>query len=107
MRVDTLLSQTRRDEIQRHNEEVRQNREVLKTVTEALLYLSKQELAFRGHDKSEESLNKGNYRELLESFAKFDSVFERRLHGRLAETERSGPRGGGHFTKVSPEIQMI
>jgi hypothetical protein len=47
-------------------------------------------------------LNKGNYRELLESFAKFDSVFERRLHGRLAESERGG---GGRFTGVSPEIQ--
>ena len=46
-------------------------------------------------------MNKGNYRELLESFAKFDSVFERRLHGRLAESER----GGGRFTGVSPEIQ--
>ena len=43
----------RRDEIQRHNEEVRQNREILKTVTETVLYLSKQELAFRGLDESE------------------------------------------------------
>ena len=102
VRVDSLLSQARRDEIQRHNEEVRQNREILKTVTEAVLYLSKQELAFRGHDESEDSLNKGNYRELLESFAKFDSVFERRLHGRLAESERGGD---GRFTGVSPEIQ--
>ncbi len=50
-------------------------------------------------------MNKGNYRELLESFAKFDSVFERRLHDRLAEPERGGPRGGGHFTGVSPDIQ--
>ncbi|CAB3981169.1 zinc finger MYM-type 1-like [Paramuricea clavata] len=81
VRVDSLLSQARRDEIQRHNEE---------------------ELAFRGHDESEDSLNKDNYRELLESFAKFDSVFERRLHGRLAESERGG---GGRFTGVSPEIQ--
>ena len=44
----SLLSQARRDEIQRHNEEVRQNREILKTVTDAVLYLFKQELAFRG-----------------------------------------------------------
>ena len=102
VRVDSLFSQARRDEIQRHNEEVRQNREILKTVTEAVLYLSKQELACRGHDESEDSRNKGNYRELLESFAKFDSVFEWRLHGRLAESERGGD---GRFTGVSPEIQ--
>ena len=37
--VDSLLSQARRDEIQRQNEEVRQNREILKTVTDAVLYL--------------------------------------------------------------------
>ncbi|XP_028406454.1 zinc finger MYM-type protein 1-like [Dendronephthya gigantea] len=101
-RVDSLISQARRDEIQRHNEEVRQNREILKTITEAVLYLSKQELAFRGHDESEDSLNRGNYRELLESYAKLDSVFERRLHGRLAE---SGQGGDSRFTGVSPEIQ--
>jgi hypothetical protein len=35
-------------------------------------------------------------------FAKFNFVFERRLHGRLAESERGG---GGRFTGVSPEIQ--
>jgi hypothetical protein len=104
VRVDSLISQARREEIQWHNEEVRQNREILKTITEAVLYLSRQELAFRGHDKCEDSLSRGNYRELLESFAKFDSVFERRLHGRLAESERGGV-GGGRFTGVSPEIQ--
>jgi hypothetical protein len=66
--------------------------------------LFRQELAFRGHDESEDSLSRGNYRELLGSFAKIDSVFERRLHGRLAESER-GAVGGGRFTGVSPEIQ--
>ncbi|XP_046855044.1 uncharacterized protein LOC124448071 isoform X3 [Xenia sp. Carnegie-2017] len=101
-RIDCLMSQTRREEIQRHNEEVRQNREMLKTITEAVLYLSRQELAFRGHDESSSSMNRGNYRELLESFAKMDSVFERRLHGRLAETHLAG---GGRFTGVSPDIQ--
>ena len=104
-RVDFLISQARRDEIQRHNEEVRQNREILKTITEAVLYLSRQELAFRGHDESEDSLSRGNYRELLESFAKFDSVFERWLHDRLAKSERGSANGGGRFTGVSPEIQ--
>ena len=70
-----------------------------------MLYLSQQELAFRGHDESEDSLSRGNYRELLESFAKFDSVFERRLHDRLAESEKGSAHGGGRFTGVSPEIQ--
>ena len=69
-RVDSLILQARHDEIQHHNEEVSQNREMLKTITEAVLYLSRQELEFRWHDESNESLNRGNYRELLECFWK-------------------------------------
>ena len=101
-RVDSLISQARHDEIQRHNEEVSQNREMLKTITETVLYFSRQKLAFRGHDESNESLKRGNYRELLECFGKMDSVIGRRLHGRLAETRLIG---GGQFTGVSPDIQ--
>ena len=43
-----MILQARREEIKRHNEEVRQNREILKTITNAVLYLGKQELPFRG-----------------------------------------------------------
>jgi hypothetical protein len=59
-------------------------------------------MPFRGHDESSDSLNKGNYRELLECFAELDSVFERCLHGQLAESE-----GGGdsQFTGVSSDTQ--
>ena len=101
-RVDILFSRARREEVQRHNEQVRQNRETLKTITEAILFLSKQELAFRCHDESRDSLNKGNYWELLECFAKLDSVFERRLHRELTEGERVH---SGVFTGVSSEIK--
>ena len=80
-RVEVLFSRARREDVEHHNEEVRQNRSMLQIISEAVLYLGKQELAFRGHDESSTSLNKGNYRELLELIAKFDSVFERRLHG--------------------------
>ena len=86
-RVDILFSRVRREEVQRHNEQVRQNRETLKTISEAILFLSKQELAFRCHDESRDGLNKGNYWELLECFAKYDSVFERHLHIELTEGE--------------------
>ena len=94
--VDVLFSRARREEVERYNEEVKQNREMLKNIGEAVLYLAKQELAFRGHDESRTSLNQGNYRELLKVLGKFDSVFDRRLHGRLQATER--PDSGGVFT---------
>jgi len=104
-RVDVIFSRSRRKEIERFNEEVRQNRVTLNNLSEAVLYLSKQELSFRGHDESSVSLNKGkNYRELLELIAKFDPQFERRLHGRLEDSQR-GAEGGGTFTGVSSDIQ--
>ena len=56
-RVDVMLSHARRH-----------NRDILKLLTDAVLYLAKQELPFRGHDESMNSLNRGNYRELPECF---------------------------------------
>ena len=35
-RVDILFSRARREEVQRHNEQVRQNRETLKTITKSI-----------------------------------------------------------------------
>ena len=102
--IDVILSRARREELEWFNEEVRQNRFTLKIVSEAVLYLSKQELSFRGHDESSASLDKGNYRELLELIATFDPQFERRLHGRLEDSQR-GAEGGGAFTWVSSDIQ--
>ena len=101
-RVDILFSRARRDEVQRHNEQVRQNRETLKTISEAVLFLGKQELAFRVHDESNDSLSKGSYRELLECSAKCDPVFEHRLHRELTEGERVH---SGVFNRISSEIQ--
>ena len=36
-----MLSRARRDVIERHNDEVKQNRGMLRTLSEAVLYLSK------------------------------------------------------------------
>ena len=68
--------------LERHNDEMRQNRGMLRTLSEADLYLSRQKLPFRGHDESSNSLNRGNYGEILESFA-------RHLHGKAAGSERA------------------
>ena len=101
--VDVLFLRGRREEVERYDKEVRQNRETLINIGEAVLYLAKQELAFRGHDESRTSLNQGNYRELLKVFGKLDSVFDHRLHGRLQAAEK--PDSGGSFTGVSPQAQ--
>lgn len=62
--ADALHENARLFKIQ-FNENVRLNRLFLRLVIDAVLFLSKQELAFRGHDESTDSLNRGNYKELL------------------------------------------
>ena len=101
--MDVLFSRARREAVERYNEEARQNRELLKNIVNAVLYLARQEMAFRGHDESSTILNQGNYRELLKSFGKLDSVFDRRLHDRLQEAGRC--YSGSVFSGVSSDVQ--
>ncbi|KAL4107233.1 hypothetical protein QTP88_017616 [Uroleucon formosanum] len=49
-----------------YNENMRLNRLFMEHLIDLVLVLGKQELAFRGHDESSDSLNKGNFRELFE-----------------------------------------
>ena len=56
-RLELVLSHERRNEILRHNKEVRQIREILKFITEADLQLPAKILAFRSHE-SKGNLNK-------------------------------------------------
>lgn len=48
-----------------YNENVRKNRLVLSKIIDVVLLLGKQEMAFRGHDESSTSINKGNFREVF------------------------------------------
>lgn len=50
----------------KYNENVRLNRRVMAIFIDIVVYLGRQELAFRGHDESSTSTNKGNYRELVD-----------------------------------------
>jgi len=50
----------------RYNENARLNRLCMEHIIDLVLFLSKQELAFRGHDESANSINKGNFKELVE-----------------------------------------
>lgn len=75
-------------------EQIRKNRHYIKTVAEVLLLCSRQEMSFRGHDESSESLNKGNFKEILTLVAKHDPVVAERLF--------HGPRNAVY---TSPRIQ--
>lgn len=76
---DHVNEATRQAKIQ-HNIQVRKNREVLKKLVDAVLFLANQELAFRGHDETESSLNQGNYLETLKLIAKYDAELNEHLN---------------------------
>ncbi|XP_050064957.1 zinc finger MYM-type protein 1-like [Aphis gossypii] len=50
----------------KYNENVRLNRLFMEHLIDIVLFLGRQELAFRGHNESSSSLNKGNFKELFD-----------------------------------------
>ena len=78
-RVDLQLDEQRRNHTTAHNKKVRQNREILKRLINIVTFLGKQELAFRRHDESKDSENKGNYLELMDFLAEYDSTLSGHL----------------------------
>lgn len=78
-RIDTLLDEQRSIEIRLYNEKVAKNRKILKRSINSVCYLAKQELPFRGHNENNNSLNKGNYMELLISNQELDPLLQEHL----------------------------
>ncbi len=72
-RIDLALDEQRRLGISIHNEKVKKNREILKSLIDVVRFLGKQELAFRGNNEGESSSNRGNYVELLHLLASKDA----------------------------------
>ncbi|KAJ4447663.1 hypothetical protein ANN_09670 [Periplaneta americana] len=73
------LSDQLKNEITSHDKKVEQTRELVKRFIHAVCFLSKQELAFRGHDESSTSINRGNYVELLKYTAEYDPLLKAHL----------------------------
>lgn len=63
--IADALKESYRLYVSQFNENVCLNRLVMHTAIDTVLFLSKQELAFRGHDESISSQNRGNFKELL------------------------------------------
>uniref|UniRef100_A0A8C4QQC1 C2H2-type domain-containing protein n=1 Tax=Eptatretus burgeri TaxID=7764 RepID=A0A8C4QQC1_EPTBU len=79
VRINGASSQAATIGVKNHNEQVTKNRDVLRRLIDAVLFLGKRELAFRGHDKPETSRNKGNFVELVEILTKYDDVLAEHL----------------------------
>lgn len=59
-----------------HNKKVEKNRNVLKRFIDVTIFLSKQELSFRGHNEKSNSENRGNYVELATLLSKYDDTLD-------------------------------
>lgn len=80
VRINEALDQASVISVQRHNEKVRKNRDIMKRFIIAALYLGRQEQAFRGHNESAtSSSNRGNFVELVQAFAEFDTAVAEHL----------------------------
>jgi hypothetical protein len=75
-RIAAALDSGHRVSILRHYEKVKENRDILKRLVDMTLYLSTQELTFRGHDETETSLNQGNFKKLAKLLSTYDEKFK-------------------------------
>lgn len=57
------------------NKFVAENREIVLAVFRTVLYLAKQNLAYRGHDEKIKSSNRGNFLELIHLLGKYNLIF--------------------------------
>jgi hypothetical protein len=64
-RTKLILGEQHRLSVQHHNEQVRKNRIMITHLIRVVCVLGKLGLAFRGHDESETTVNRGNYVEML------------------------------------------
>ena len=73
--VSCALDEARRRQIQQHNQTATRYARMLKHHVDAVVFLSAQGIAFRGHDESKLSSNRGNLIELLDLIGNYSNDF--------------------------------
>jgi len=79
LNIAQQLSSAYRQEVTKHNEDVKKNRHILRRLISCIKFCSVFELALRGHDETEHSLNKGIFKELIDFSAELDVVLKDHL----------------------------
>ncbi|GBM68907.1 hypothetical protein AVEN_117474-1 [Araneus ventricosus] len=78
-----------RSNVKRHNEKVAKNRYVLTKIIDCILFCGAFELAFRGHDEREDSINTGVFRGLINFSAELDSSLKDHLTSAIVSKRTS------------------
>ena len=92
--INCLLDQQRAEEQSSRQREIANNWQVLSHLLDIIKLLAKQNLAVRGHNESADSLNRGNFLELVHHQAKYDPILQQHLQ-----------KSGKNATYLSPDIQ--
>uniref|UniRef100_UPI00358EC1B0 uncharacterized protein n=1 Tax=Myxine glutinosa TaxID=7769 RepID=UPI00358EC1B0 len=79
VRINEDSSRAATNGAKNHNEQVTKNRDILRRLINAVLFLGKRELAFWGHDKSRASCNEGDFVELAQILTEYDDVLAEHL----------------------------
>lgn len=69
-----------------HQLEVIENKKYVEKLFSIMIFLTSQGLGIRGHDQSDNSVNKGNFLELCQLFSKFDISFSAKLQNTFSLT---------------------
>jgi hypothetical protein len=88
--IATQLSEAYRSSINKHNEKVRRNRDILSKIIDCIKFCGKSELQSHGHDKSLDSANPGVFRGLLEFASKLDENLK--THLKLLPCSKETPK---------------
>ena len=91
--IEESLSSAHKQAIERHNNDVRKNREVLSRIIDCIKFCGINELALRGHNENADSDNQGIFLNLIKYTGEIDSLFKSHL-------ETSSP-----FKGISKTIQ--
>ncbi|XP_031569415.1 zinc finger MYM-type protein 1-like [Actinia tenebrosa] len=92
--IDCILDEQKEKERSARAAQIERNQQIIIRISDVCKFLAKQNIAFRGHDESKDSCNKGNFRELIELLAKYDPLLNEHL--------LKAPKNS---TYLSPEIQ--
>ena len=77
--IAQLLDETFRLSVKHHNEKVKSNRYILSRIIECIKFCGAFELALRGHDEKEDSINPGIFKGLVDFTASLDSAMQQHL----------------------------
>lgn len=73
--IDVLLDKSREEEVTRRQQEIEKNRCYLARLVDIAKTLARCGMPFRGHNEKKESLNRGNFLEIVSLLSRWDPIF--------------------------------